>query len=211
MNSNITLKSLKGKKGKEFWNQLGKWFVQKPVAKLAKWASFGKYTLRKPDGNLIGNFFRRFKMVGGGIGRMIFVGVVLVSPFHKIFGKISHAIFGKPKKSSLDEEKENEPNFGQNTPQNQGITPIQNQPSQNLVDLYMKGMGLQQKQAGSQAPAQKLEEGKHDNATYIPNQLLTQESYIEPGITQDLLTRRDLALQHADSAERNAMELLKTL
>ena len=86
-------------------------------------------------------------------------------------------------------------------------------------DLYTQGLGLQPKQNinenpnGQQSqPASQIHNGESfDKATYIPNQILTQESYIDPGITQDLLTRRDLALKHADSAERNAVELLSKL
>ena len=68
----------------------------------------------------------------------------------------------------------------------------------------------QQTQASSE-PYNPTTADSIDKATYVPNQMLTQESYVDPHITQDLLMRRDLAYKHADSAEKNAIELLRSL
>ena len=222
----------KGKQG-TFFNRFCEWFTKGPIAKTAKLFATGKYTMLK-DGNFIGNGFRRFKRVGGGLGRMFLIAAILIKPISNSCMKLSHKIFGKPKKSILDEDKEKEQPNGQDISQTQGGMnvpqgmPGQNQPgqyppSQNLVDMYTKGLGLQPKQQGlqqgtQQGAGQPPQPGvqpnngtSFDKATYIPNQILTQESYIDPGVTQDLLTRRDLALKRADAAERNAQELLSRL
>lgn len=194
----------KGNSGKNIAGRFLDWFTQGPVASVAKVCSTGKYTLLK-DG--FGSFGRTLKRVGGGIGRMVLISFVLIPPISNAMMKLSHKIFGKPKNSALDERTkgQQEP---QNTPNAMPVnTQPQQTPSQNLVDLYTQNMP--KKQTTTQ-PLPDSGDG-HDKATYIPNQLLTQESYIDPSITQDLLVRRDLALKHADSAEKNALDLLGRL
>ena len=208
--------------------RLGEWIMKKPVANLAKLMGTGKYTLLT-KGNFFGNAFRSLKRVGGGIGRMWLVGFVLVEPFRNLAMKMSHKVFGKPKKSQFD-ELNNKNKKGQEVQQfpnaqNQGIRQIpvemQNIPqqSQNLINLYTQNIQKNNPNATKTTPtAQKekqqssqnkgIEKLKADNATYIPNQVLGQESYIDPGVTQDLLLRRDMALYQADAAERNAREVL---
>ena len=48
-----------------------------------------------------------------------------------------------------------------------------------------------------------------DTATYVPNQMLGQESYVDPNVTQDLIARRDLVFKKADEALANAEKVLK--
>ncbi len=212
--TNITFRSIfNGQKGT--MNRFLEWFTKKPLASIGKLFATGKYTLLK-NGSRTGNFLRMLKRNGGGIARIFLVAAILIKPISNGMMKLSHLIFGKPKNSQLDEDKKN--NEDSKTPQNnpeqqQQNTPSQPQinngaqqrPSQNLVDLYMQN--IPKKEVVPVNPNAL----KSDTATYMPNQILGQESYIDPAVTKDLLTRRDLALSRADAAERNARELLSRI
>ena len=192
--------------GANLLNRAGRWFVQKPAAIIGKFLSTGRYTLLK-NGNKFGNFARWFKRAGGGVGRMILVGFILVEPFRKAFVALSHKIFGKPKNSIADDNKNPKPEKNPKQPGNNPIQPQQpvqpqNRPSQNLVDLYLQNMP---KEETAPVNPNAL---KTDTATYIPNQLLTQESYVDTWLTKDLLLRRDIAVQRADAAEKYALEIM---
>ncbi|MBQ7450610.1 hypothetical protein IJS77_04265 [bacterium] len=239
MKSNITFGSIfKGTDG-NFLTRLGRYIVQKPVAAVTKLLSTGRYTLTDPNAGFLRRLGGRFKRIGGGIGRILLVSMVLVPPIAGLFTKFSHKIFGKPKKKILEEQQaqmqqqeqekllqqlqqmQNQPQqVPQGTPTE--YVPFSNQ-STNLIDMYT-GKTNPQNQNGTQAqqnnPAQQnnsaqqakpSEINKYDSATYVPNQMLTQESFVDPALTQDLLVRRDLALQHADSVEKNARDLLSRL
>lgn len=223
MKSNITFKSIfKNTDGTSFINRLGRYIVQKPLAKITKWMSVGKYTLSKPNGNLIGNFARKFKRVGGGIGRIILVAFVLVPPVAGLFTKFSHKVFGKPKKKILEEEQAKLEAEMANNPQSQPngtkneYVPFSNQ-NKNLVEMYTGKKPSEIQNNGDTAtyiPNQKLKgenETNYDTAIYMPNQMLTQESFVDPNVTQDLLARRDAAVRRAEATERNYKELLNRL
>lgn len=126
MKSNLTLKEA----------GFGRYIVQKPLELMGKVLSVGRYSMM--DGSQfslksMGKFTKRF---GGGVGRMILVGFVLVEPFRKGFMKLSHAIFGKPKNSALDEGKEK---TAQNAQENKQLQQL-----------------LAQQQAAQQAPQQPI-------------------------------------------------------
>lgn len=212
--SNITLASVFQKGNGTFLNKLGRWLVQKPLATAAKILSTGRYTLLK-DGNFIGNLARKFKRVGGGIFRMWLVGFVLVEPFRKAFVKLSHKIFGKPKHSILDEEEnkkvENNPAQQVNSHQ---------QKSQNLVDLYLQNMPNRGNRPATQSnPSQNNQNPVQtdkkpstiDSATYVPSEFLTQESYVDPRVTPELLNKVSIAGNHIDRSIKNAQDLLANL
>ena len=206
--TNLTFRSIfNGQKGT--MNRFLEWFTKKPLATVFKLFGVGKYTLLK-NGSRTGNFFRMLKRNGGGIARIILTATIFIKPISNGMMKLSHLIFGKPKNSQLDEDKKNKEASKQQPQQNNPVQPqvnngIPQRPSQNLVDLYTQNMP--KKEVASVNPNAL----KSDTATYMPNQVLGQESYVDPAITGDLLTRRDLALSRADAAEKNARELLSKL
>ena len=216
MKSDITFGSIfKGKNG-NFFNRLGRYLTQKPIAAIGRFLSTGKFTLLHPKGFKIGNFFRGFKRIGGGIGRMALFYALFLSPIQKGFAKLSHAIFGKPKKSMIDDDENKENPSAQN--------PINNPNGQstNLIDIYTKAMSKDKQNVQPQqttfpqkatVPVQQNQTGlpknSCDNASYIPNQMLGPESYVDPNVTQDLIARRDLVFKKADEALANAEKVLK--
>ena len=215
------LSMFKRNTGKTFGNRFFDWLTQGPIAKIAKTFATGKYTLLK-DGNFIGNNFRRFKRVGGGIGRMILIAFVLVGPISNAAMKLSHLIFGKPKNSKLDSKNEPSKNQPQNNPKlnpnNQAYVPFSNPKSRSLIDLYTEKKP--QETTPSQATkdvkqtiqtSQDEDKNDYDTATYVPNQMLTQESFIDPNVTDDLLARRDLAIKRAEASERNFRDLMSRI
>jgi hypothetical protein len=103
--SQLTLKSLakenavnKGTKGQ----RILRYVTQKPLELAAKILGPDKYLLFKKGS---ANRLRRFTDVGGGVGRIILVGMVLTVPFRNAFMKMSHVVFGKPSFSQYDEVK----------------------------------------------------------------------------------------------------------
>lgn len=186
------------------------WLIKKPVQAIAKLLSVGRYTL-------VNAKFSKLKRIGGGVGRMILVGIILTEPFRKLFTKFSHMIFGRPKTSLLDDKKEPTENNKTVPPNTLDVNSQYNLPSQvnksippnvntNLVDLYTANKAI----ANNVNNVNNVNNNKiaNDSATYIPNQILTQESYVDTAITQELLTMRDSALSRADAAERNALDLI---
>ena len=87
---------------------LGRYIVQKPLEVLGKILSFGRYSMMDGSKYSLKSIAKFAKRFGGGIGRMILVGFVLIEPFRNAFVKLSHFIFGKPKNSILDEKKNDE-------------------------------------------------------------------------------------------------------
>ena len=115
---------------------LGRYIVQKPLEVIGKIFSVGRYSMMdgsKFSAKSIGKFAKRF---GGGVGRMILVGFVLVEPFRKGFMKLSHAIFGKPKNSALDEGKTEAENLA-NIPQGQAQETVAQQPQNTQVNQQL--------------------------------------------------------------------------
>lgn len=100
MKSNLTIKEA----------GLGKYIIQKPLELMGKLFSVGRYNMMDGSKFSFKSIRKAASRWGGGIGRMILVGFVLVEPFRKGFVKLSHAIFGKPKNSALDEGKKEDAN-----------------------------------------------------------------------------------------------------
>ena len=223
--SNITFSSVfKKTKGTSFLGRLGKYITQKPLAVMSRFLATGRYTVTKPDAGFLRKFGGAFKRIGGGIGRMLLVAFVLTPPIAALFTKFSHAVFGKPKKKIEEEAQAKAQEQMQNYLQqpmtqnvNEEYVPFSNQ-KKNLVEMYT-GVPTSSNNGGqyvlpgqnSQSAVQQDKPNyinNFDKATYVPNQMLTQESFIDQNLTQDLLSRRDLALQHADWAEKNANDVL---
>lgn len=208
--SNVSFGSIfKSKSIRQAGHNFLEWFTKKPLASVAKLFATGKYTMFK-DGNFWGNMFRSLKRRGGGFARIAFILFVVGNIARNMGFKFSHGIFGKPKKSQLDEEMKSKTTQGENVPNSNNQIPQNNVPqersSQNLVDLYMQNMP--KKEIAKNPHPNAL---KSDTATYVPNQILGQESYVDPAITKEFLERRDMVLAKADVAEKNAQELLKKL
>ncbi len=137
-----------------------------------------------------------------GYPMRIIIGMMVLLPFlSKIAVKGCHLIFGKPKNSILDEEKEQREDLTSQVAQNNipAQTPQQQaQERANLLDKY------------KQAPAQKTESeqnlNKDDNEpkrTYIPSPIGVQ-------ITQgEDVSAADAALKRADEVEKMVMQTLK--
>lgn len=107
LKSKLTLKSIfkanEYNKG-GFLTRLGRYLVQKPLSVIGRVLSVGRYDLVHGAKFSPKSMFKFAKRFGGGFGRAVLVMFVLVEPFRKGFMKLSHLIFGKPKKSALDEE-----------------------------------------------------------------------------------------------------------
>lgn len=137
-----------------------------------------------------------------GYPMRIIIGMMILMPFlSKLAVKGSHLIFGKPKHSLLDENKEektksNIPEQFQN-PQSQNLEIKKSQPqiftSQNNKNTNLLNKYKQQKSDIGEAPVR----------TYIPSPIGVQ-------ITQNEdVSMADAALKRADEAEKLAMETLK--
>jgi len=105
--SHLTLNSIftetKFNKG-SFNQRLKKYAIQKPLEIISKILGPDKFLMYKHNAGFT-NSFRRMLDVGGGVGRIVLVGMVLTVPFRNAFMKISHSIFGKPSFSQYDEVK----------------------------------------------------------------------------------------------------------
>lgn len=102
--STLTLKSVRSGKEGSFGQRLAKYLVQKPLELSAKILGFEKHLMYTHNAGFR-NFFKNIAKGGGGVGRVILVGMVLTAPFRNLFMKVSHAIFGKPSFSQYDELK----------------------------------------------------------------------------------------------------------
>lgn len=154
-----------------------------------------------------------------GIPLRIAIPMALIVPFvAKAATKGSHAIFGRPDKSVLDEEKEpeeipNNPQLPQNqnpfAPQNQQQI-VHNSPS-NLINMYKNGQTYQAPNnvnnnignSSSVKTEEKADNGKvlEPVRTYIPSPFGVQ-------IQGEDQSAGNAALARADAAERKAMETL---
>ncbi len=88
-----------------FLQRLGRYIVQKPLSLIGRALSVGRYDLVHGEKFSAKSMLKWGKRFGGGAGRALLVMFVLVEPFRKGFMKLSHMIFGKPKNSFLDQEK----------------------------------------------------------------------------------------------------------
>ena len=103
--SQLTLKSIfKGSsvnKGTKM-ERLGRYLLQKPLELAAKILGPDKFMTYSVNS---ANRLKKFVNVGGGVGRILLVGMVLTVPFRNAFMKASNKIFGKPSFSQYDEVK----------------------------------------------------------------------------------------------------------
>ncbi len=107
--SQLTIKSIlkenRHNKG-GFWSRLGRYLWQKPLSIIGRILSIGRYDLIHGKKFSLKSIVKASKRWGFGVGRAFLIGVVLTEPFRKPFVKLSHWIFGKPKNSCLDDEKD---------------------------------------------------------------------------------------------------------
>lgn len=122
--SQLTIKSIfkenRHNKG-GFWSRLGRYLWQKPLSLLGRTLAIGRYDLIHGKRFSLKSIVKAAKRWGFGGGRFVLVGFVLVEPFSNACVKLSHWIFGKPKNSCLDEEKDEKAEKAQapkQTPQN---------------------------------------------------------------------------------------------
>jgi len=101
--SKLTIKESEFNKG-SFFKRLGKFAVHKPLEIAAKLLGPDKFLIYSRKGTIT-NKLRTLTGVGGGVGRIILVGMVLTVPFRNAFMKVAHGIFGKPSFSQYDEVK----------------------------------------------------------------------------------------------------------
>lgn len=196
-------------------------FDKKDIADIA---ADGTKTYRKGIMSKIKDFFRHpkfgFKQMAGYPMRIIIGMMVLLPFFNKLAVKGSHLLFGKPKKSLLDEGKEPEKqqeqlnqNQVQLPPQLQQTKVEQNQGSTNLLDKYKNGNS-----SVSQVRA------NGDTNTYIPSTAPFKpaakpsdeplRSYVPSPMGAQIMNNEDLsaadaAMQRADAAEKLALQTLK--
>lgn len=128
---------------------LGKYIVQKPLELMGKLFSVGRYNMMDGSKFSFKSIRKAASRWGGGIGRMVLVGFVLVEPFRKGFVKLSHAIFGKPKNSALDEGKEK-------TPDNSQLEQLQQQLAQQQSQSQVQPQAQPQTAQPAQIQAQPL-------------------------------------------------------
>ena len=201
-------------------------YDKKDIADIAK---DGTKTYRKGVMSKIRDLFRHpkfgFKQMSGYPMRIV-LGMFIILPFlSKIAVKGSHLIFGKPKNSVLDEGKEPEMPNQQIQPNQQPQLPPQLQPqspsaqqqvlpnqqvvpnqqinssnsSTNLLNQYKNSNNQQSVAANNiQAPTEPIR-------TYIPSPVGVQ---LQQGSNEDI-TAADAAMRRADSAEQQALQILK--
>ena len=198
-------------------------YDKKDIADIAK---DGTKTYRKGVFSKIKDLFRHpkfgMKQMAGYPMRII-LGMMIILPFlSKIAVKGSHLVFGKPKKSVLDEGKEPEQNAQlnqqtqippqlqqQQVQQPQNISkptqannaPVNNSPT-NLLNQYKNGTAQSSSQA--QTNINNNQNPQEPVRTYIPSPVGVQ---LQPG--NEDLTSADVALKRADSAEQLALQTLK--
>ncbi|MEI8377570.1 MAG: hypothetical protein WCF95_03440 [bacterium] len=102
--STLTLKNVFSGKEGTLAQRLTKYAIHKPLELAAKILGPDKFMMYKKGAGFT-NKFRRLLDVGGGVGRILLVGMVLTVPFRNAFMKVSHSIFGKPSFSQYDEMK----------------------------------------------------------------------------------------------------------
>ena len=207
----------------KFSGGIGKYLIQKPFEVVGKLLSVGRYDLiegKKFSAKSFAKFSKRF---GGGLGRALLVGFVLVEPFRKGFMKLSHSIFGKPKNSALDEGKTTEKETTQqNVMQNQSVQQqTQMMPQQNIQQNQQTGMPKNQSQMQNMNTS--LNESQSIasspiNQNQVENDIAATElsrSYIPSSQPSPYAMQKDpreveveQAIMKAESAERAAQSFL---
>lgn len=186
---------------------------QRGLRKLGKFINWGnerKFSYRSTS-KMNMNLFR--KIANGniiGVPLRIIIPMMVVSPFiAKWVTKGVHTIFGKPKHSVLDEDKEEEqkPQETSVPPQlNPQKTPPQQQGVQqpNYVPAGQSPTNLLNKYRNPQANGTNLSKNPSEPVrTYIPSPIGVQLN------GQEDLTPAQMAMRRADIAEQQALETLK--
>ena len=237
--SKLTIKSIfkeTAENSGNFLTRLGRYVVQKPLSLIGRTLSIGRYDMVGGVGKTMGAL-KWAKRFGGGLGRAFLVGVVLVEPFRKGFMKLSHAIFGKPKNSVLDEDKESEKpqeqnpinsNSGQQIPRTQ--TGYVHNANTNILNNIM-GQPLTHQQPVSDNKPLASNVLKTDESglpevkrTYIPSPTPFVENptlpetkrtyvpstlpFVEAMPQENINSQVQLACYRADAAEREAQAML---
>lgn len=224
------LKNIKGGKVK-FWQKPFKW-----AGNVLSWGRI-KETIRplKSTGSASSGIKNALKMTGYGakvgagyVGRFALIATVIMSLFTDTAVKISHKIFGKPKKSILDkseEPKDAEQDKAQQIEQlqkeiaaemeakqkTQTVQPAQNT-NYKKGDLLNKNYKPQTAQAiASQSLAAQSVSKDNNNTelpeikrTYIPSPVLGSEADVNP--SESRTARIDQILRQADMAEAQAQK-----
>lgn len=230
MKSKLTLKSVfKGSEHNSggFLTRLGRYVVQKPLSILGRAMSVGRYDLVSGTKFAPKSILKFAKRFGGGLGRALFVMFVLVEPFRKGFMKLSHMIFGKPKKSALDdyktpEEKKETEQVQEAAKQNalaQQTPAINNEKvdysKQKYADTNIFNQMMQNPNKGSVSAASPIndtmnaEELNRDNVpelvrTYVPSPMPSAAALARDPRELEV----EKALLKADAAEKAAMNFL---
>jgi len=157
-----------------------------------------------------------------GYPMRIILGMAILMPFlSKLAVKGSHLIFGKPKHSVLDEDKEQEqktqnqpdnknlpPQLQQNyQTQTQPVTPVvydaQGKSTTNMLNKYKPGQQIAQNSQTVTTTETTINKAGEPVRTYIPSPVGVQITNVEDA------TSADQAMRRADIAEEKALEALK--
>ncbi len=186
---------------------------------IADIAADGTKTYRKGIGSKIKDLFRHpkfgMKQMAGYPMRIALGMFILLPFFSKLAVKGSHLLFGKPKKSLLDEGKEPEkapaeinPNTVQLPPQLQQQTMTTQQGSTNLLDKYknsnaVKTNGDTNTYVPSPEPFRPAGQANEPVRNYVPSPVGAQLANNED------LSAADAAMKRAQAAEQLALQTLK--
>ena len=174
----------------------------------------------------------KLKTVGGFVGRAALIMAVISPVFSNWAVKISHKIFGKPTNSILDGMKSDEQaNIPPETSSLPGQAPVVPQQTSaqvkpgNLVDMMNNryrnpaSQTVQSTGTSQQAPAGNLvsqvpigsqsmtPQASAPVRTYMPNPVLGDETFVDPGLQQKYSVINAAILQ-AEQAEREAQKFL---
>lgn len=186
---------------------------------IAEIAADGTKTYRKGIGSKIKDLFRHpkfgMKQMAGYPMRIALGMFILLPFFNKLAVKGSHLLFGKPKKSLLDEGKEPEkapaeinPNTVQLPPQLQQQTMTTQQGSTNLLDKYknsnaVRTNGDTNTYVPSPEPFRPAGQANEPVRNYVPSPVGAQLANNED------LSAADAAMKRAQAAEQLALQTLK--
>lgn len=211
------LKPANGKKLNIFQKTLQK------IGKLINWGNERKFSYRSTKGMNL-NLLR--KCANGnilGVPLRIIIPMMVVSPFiAKWVTKGAHAIFGKPTRSVLDEDKEGEEQQPENSQQTNLPPQLQQNPQNNQPQPAQPPQSVMQPQnlAGNTYPSPTNLLYKYKNPQQNPlnneknEDIEPKRTYIPSPIGVQLNNTEDLspaqaALKRADFAEQQAYQTLK--
>ncbi len=174
---------------------IGKYIVQKPLELMGKLFSVGRYNMMDGSKFSFKSIRKAASRWGGGIGRMILVGFVLVEPFRKGFVKLSHAIFGKPKNSTLDDGKK---------------TKTEELPNQQLAQLQQMAQQQQTPQPQQIQPAQQpMAAAPMNNSQPIASAPINAQTQNKTPTIEDEIAATELKRSYIPSAQPSQFALQK--